>query len=182
MVEQVLNIVEVLDNAGTKVRSYDKLVNFTHFNPLTNTLFVSFLAKNLIVSLSLATKDLLWIVPTLQDNLPLCAHSDQDKLILAYDSNKILVLDLLNKRIHDWSKKNSADRLPANFLNRYNRIVGITQVSPSKYILYTHYTYIVLDLTQDVPLEVEIIQNHPGKNIEEKSLQAESWFENLKLS
>ena len=48
-VEQVMNIVEVLENAGTKVRSYDKLVNFIHFNPLTNTLFVSFLAKNLLV-------------------------------------------------------------------------------------------------------------------------------------
>ena len=48
-VEQVMNIVEVLENAGTKVRSYDKLVNFILFNPLTNTLFVSFLAKNLFV-------------------------------------------------------------------------------------------------------------------------------------
>jgi hypothetical protein len=44
-----MNIIEVLENAGTKVRSYDKLVNFIHFNPLTNTLFVSFLAKNLFV-------------------------------------------------------------------------------------------------------------------------------------
>ena len=75
-VEQVMNIVDVLENAGTKVRSYDKLINFIHFNPLTSTLFVSFLAKNLFVSLSLATKDLLWVVPTLQDSLPLCAHSD----------------------------------------------------------------------------------------------------------
>ena len=75
-VEQVMNIVEVLENAGTKVRSYDKLANFIHFNPLTNTLFVSFLAKNLFVQLSLATKDLVWVVPTLQDSLPLCAHSD----------------------------------------------------------------------------------------------------------
>ena len=130
----------------------------------------------------MATKDLVWVVPTLQDTLPLCAHSDQDKLILAYDSNKLLVLDLLNKRIHDWSKRNSADRLPANFLNRYNRIVGITQITPGKYILYTHYTYIVLDLTQDVPHEVEISQNHPGKNVEERSIQAKSWFDNLKLS
>jgi hypothetical protein len=92
------------------------------------------------------------------------------------------VLDLLNKRIHDWSKRNYADRLPANFLNRYNRIVGITQVTPGKYILYTHYTYIVLDLSQDVPHEVEISQNHPGKNVEETSIQAKSWFDNLKLS
>jgi hypothetical protein len=108
-----------------------------------------------------------WVLPTLKDSLPLCAHSDQDKLIIAYDTNKILVLDLLNKRIHDWSRKNPADKFPMNFLNRYNRIVGITQVSSTKYLLYTHYTYAVLDLTQEVPAEIEIIQNHPGKNLEE---------------
>lgn len=35
-----------------------------------------------------------------------------------------MAFDLLNKQIHDWSKANM-DKFPANFLNRYNRIVGI---------------------------------------------------------
>ena len=65
------------------------------------------------------------------------------------------------------------DKFPANFLNRFNRLVGIVQVNPSKYILYTNYTYIVLYLDQDVPAtEVAIVQNHPGKSVEEKSLTA----------
>lgn len=52
-----------------------------------------------------------------------------------------------------------------------------------KYLLYTNYTYTYLDLDQDVPLEeIQIIQNHPGKSVKDRSLQAQSWFDNLKLT
>lgn len=125
---------------------------------------------------------MLWNLPKLDKDIPLCAHSDQDKLIVCYDSNKIAVFDLLNFRMHEWSRRN-LDKFPQNFLNRFNRIVGITPINATKFILYTNYTYIILDLTQDVPSdEVNIIQNHPGKSVEEKSLAAKSWFDNLKLS
>ena len=112
--------------------------------------------------------------------LPLCLQADQDKLVACYDSNKVVIYDLLNHRLHDWSKRN---KFPQNYLNRYNRIVGIAQLTPKKFILYSHYTYITLNLALDVPTkEVMIIQNHPGKTLEEKSLAAKSWFESLKLS
>ncbi len=74
------------------------------------------------------------------------------------------------------------NKFPTNFLNRYNRIVGLTQVSDTKYLVYTNYTYIVLDLTQTIPSEVDIIQNHPGKTMEDKNLGAKTWFDALKLS
>jgi hypothetical protein len=131
----------------------------------------------------MTAKKIVWNIPRMEKDRPLCAHSDQDKLVVAYDSNKIVVFDLLNHRLHDWSRRNPASSFPSNFLNRFNRIFGITQVAPSKFLLYTHYTYILLDLDQDVPVdEVQIIQNHPGKSIEERSLSAKSWFDNLKLS
>jgi transketolase len=57
--------------------------------------------------------------------LPLAIHSDMDKLIMAYDSNKIAVFDTINKRLHPWTLQNM-DKMPENFLRRYNRIVGIT--------------------------------------------------------
>lgn len=98
---------------------------------------------------------------------------------MAYDSNKIMLYDLLNKKIHSWSQKYS-DRIPQNFLSRYNRMIGIVQISSAKYILYTNYTYCILDLNEGVPEEVEIIQNHPGKSTSEKGLNAgsgtENWF------
>ncbi len=57
-------------------------------------------------------------------------------------------------------------------------------MSADKFILYTNYTYAVLDLSQDLPKsgEVTIVQDHPGRTLEEKSLVAKTWFDNLKLS
>ena len=112
---------------------------------------------------------------------PICVTSDLEKLLVAYDSNKVAVFDLLNYRLHEWTKQN-LDRMPANFLNRYNRMVGCVAVSENKFVLYTNYTYCVLDLTLPVPTEVEIVQNHPGKCIEGKQFNAHGWHDNLKLS
>lgn len=49
-------------------------------------------------------------------------------------------------------------------------------------MLYSNYTYSVLDLNADVPDVVEIVQNHPGKSIEGKAFNANGWADNLKLS
>lgn len=122
-----------------------------------------------------------WNLPKLEHDVPLNCHADQDKLIVVYDSNKIIAYDLNNMRLHDWSLANM-NKFPSNFLNRYNRIVGITQVSFNLYLIYTNYTYIVLDLSKSIPSDVEIIQNHPGKTLEDKNLGAKSWFDTLKLS
>jgi hypothetical protein len=103
-------------------------------------------------------KKLIWNLPKLDKDVPLCAYSTQDLLLVCYDSNKVQVYDILNHRLHDWSRKNPTNKFPTNFLNRFNRIIGITQLSTHKFALYTNYTYIILDLQQDVPSdEVQII-------------------------
>lgn len=43
---------------------------------------------------------------TLEFGLPLAVHSDMDKLVIAYDSNKLAVFDTINKRLHPWTLKN----------------------------------------------------------------------------
>eukprot|EP00347_Sterkiella_histriomuscorum_P013585 403364154 len=180
---EVINLSEHLENhlQNQKLKSYDKLINFASYNAKSQILFVSFMNQNLFVTFDLNKKKLIWNLPYLENEIPLSLHSDQDKLVVAYDSNKIMVYDLLNKKIHDWSAQNS-NQLPRNFMTRFNRFVGITQLSSSKYLLYTNYTYSILDLSQSVPTEVEIIQNHPGKSVEERSVNAQTWFDNLKLS
>ena len=74
------------------------------------------------------------------------------------------------------------NRLPRNFLNRYNKYAGVIQLSDLKYLLYTTYTFCVLDLSAEVPESVEMVQNHPTRTTEGKHLVAETWFDNLKLS
>ena len=68
-----------------------------------------------------------------------------DKLIVAYDTNKVVVFDTINRKLHQWTVDNLS-KLPQNWLTRYNRILGIVQLSTHKFVLWTNYTYAVLDL------------------------------------
>lgn len=61
-------------------------------------------------------------------------------------------------------------------------MVGIVQLSTHKYLLWTNYTYSVLDLQLDMPQEVQIHQDHPNKSSEAKHLEADGWFDMLKIS
>jgi hypothetical protein len=112
---------------------------------------------------------------------PLALSQDMDKLVIAYDSNKIVVFDSINRKLHQWTLDNLT-KLPQSFLRRYNRILGLVQLSTHKYILWTNYTYAVLDLQLELPTEVQILQDHPNKSLEAKHLEADSWFDMLKLS
>lgn len=98
-------------------------------------------------------------------------------MVVAYDSNYIRVFDLLNKCLHPWSRTNGT-RFPSNFLSRYNRLLGATSLSESKFLMYSNYTYTILDINQGLPSEALIIQDHPGKQLDMGS----SWFDCLKKS
>ena len=69
------NLADMLDE-GSKVRSYDKIVGFVHFNPKSSHLFVSFTNSSLFVMVDLTTKKLVWNIPKAEKDRPLCAHSD----------------------------------------------------------------------------------------------------------
>jgi len=106
-----------------------------------------------------------------------------DKLVIAFDSNKVVVYDTTNRKIHPWSLEN-LNKIPANFLSRYNRILGVTPVAADKFVLWTNYTFAVLDLQLDVPSsEVTILQDHPATSQQMQQLDsASSWFDTLKVS
>lgn len=173
-----------LQRSLPKLKPLDRIVRLFHVNPVSRRLLLVLADPSLLPVVDFSSKQpkVEWTLPYMQDcGTPLCVTSDLDKLLVVYDSNKITVFNLLNQRLHEWTKQH-IDRMPANFLNRYNRMVGCVSVSDSKFVLYTNYTYCVLDLNAPVPIEVEIVQNHPGKCIEGKQFNAQGWFDNLKLS
>jgi hypothetical protein len=49
------------------------------------------------------------------------------------------------------------NKLPKNFLTRYNRLIGVKHLNDNKLIMWSNYTYAVLDLTIDLPAEVQIV-------------------------
>ena len=103
----------------------------------------------------------IWKLPQMQEcGRPLAISADEEKIVVAYDDNRIAAFDLLNKCLHPWTTKNLS-KLPQNFLNRYNRIVGITKLN-KRWLFHTHYTYFILDLDQAIPSASQIVQNHPA--------------------
>lgn len=135
------------------MRLYDRVVSLVDYNSDSGHLVLIFanpLFSGIYNLQAQQGQQLYWQLPQLQVGRPLALHQDMDKLVIAYDSNRIAVLDTINRRLHQWSLDNM-QRLPANFLRRYNRIVGVVQLSTHKYLLWTNYTYSVLDLQLDMP-------------------------------
>jgi hypothetical protein len=114
------------EHLGKPLRSYDRIINLAHFHPSSQRLFLSFINLQHFIMLDTSSRKLVWALPALGGEIPLCALSDHDKLVVCYDSNHVQVFDLLNKRLHDWSRRNGPERFPQNFLTRYNRMVGLT--------------------------------------------------------
>lgn len=165
------------------MRPHDQIVTAAHFNPISNRLVLAFASSDYFSVVDLSVKnELYWRLPALlSQGTPLVFASDMDKLLIGYDSNHVAVFDLLNRQIHEWTSSNLM-RLPKNFLSRYNKFAGALQLSDTKYMLYTSYTYCTIDLREPVPETAEMIQNHPSRTAEGKQFQAQSWFDNLKLS
>ena len=58
-------------------------------------------------------------------------------------------------------------------------MIGSTALSSSKFLFYTNYTYCILDISKGLPSdEVKIIQDHPGKPLDQSS----TWFDCIKKS
>ena len=86
----------------------------------------------------------------------------KDRLIVCYDSNKFLIHDLADKTLSKYSKQHMKS-FPINYLNQYNRIYGVVELSESKLVLYTHFTHIMVDLNAKIPEHSKIVKNHPSK-------------------
>ncbi len=140
------------------MRELDSIVTACHYNPVSNRLVVAFANKSFFSVVDLSEKDsLYWRLPALACNgVPLVFASDMDKLLVGYDTNHVAVFDLLNRAIHPWTIQNF-DRLPKNFLNRYNKFAGAVKLSEQKFLIYTSYTFCTLDLTAAVPDQVELV-------------------------
>ena len=140
------------------MRDYDKVVTAAHFNPVSNRLVLAFASAKYFSVIDLGVKNTLyWRLPSMKNQgIPLVFASDMDKLLVGYDSNRVAVFDLLNRQIHPWTNKN-LNAMPKNFLSRYNKFAGVIQLNDDKYILYTSYTFCVLELSAMMPEAVEMV-------------------------
>ena len=92
--------------------------------------------------------------------MPLCMTvcPEAEKIVVAYDSNKIQVLDINNRCLHQWTHKND-NHFPKNFLSRFNRLIGVTALSANKFLFFSNYTYTILDVCINLPEDKEAAVN-----------------------
>jgi hypothetical protein len=150
---EVKTVCDLSDIMG-KAKKYEKVFNLAKF--VDKFLIINFTSGFYMFDLD--KKSLYWTLPKVKGMaLALTVCPDHEKMLVAYDTNKIMVFDINNRCLHPWSRRND-EMFPVNFLKRYNRMVGVTSLSSSKFLFYTNYTYCILDLNQGLPLEeVKII-------------------------
>jgi hypothetical protein len=88
---------EVFENAFAGIKECDKVVRFMHWNRAANQLVISLVNSEMLPVIDLSSGEIVWTLPAMQEcGLPLCMASDIDKLLVVYDSNKLVLFDLLN--------------------------------------------------------------------------------------
>lgn len=90
----------------------------------------------------------------------------KDRLIVVYSSNKFLIHDVTTQKIKEIA-------YPENYLTRFNRVYGCVELSANKFLLYTHYTTILVNLDKEVPAQAQILQDHPFE-------AGETWMDKVK--
>lgn len=197
-------------SSSSKLRKYDTLFNFAQFEPASQLLAVSFFKSgSTLILFDIAKEEIFYALPQQQlnrgapwqhqqANIPLCSRfsSSGDTFIVAYShDNLVVAYDLNNKCLHPWSQRHSSEQFGKEFRTRYNRIVGIVELtgtaseSGTKFLLYTHYTWFLLDISADLPdsetLELESktmqVSKKPNRSDPLDTSRA-AWFTHLKAS
>ncbi len=105
----------------------------------------------------LATSKVYWKVPVLA--CPTCVKCfDFNRLFIVTDDNRILMYDIAHKAVDGWTR-DQGSKLPKNYLDRYNRVYDVLQLSEHTFILYTHYTFMYLDTERPVPKSSHCVTN-----------------------
>lgn len=90
---------------ATKIRKYDQIFNLVEFR--NNFLIINFVNDDMFCMFDLDKKSVYWNLPKIQGfALTLTICPDQEKMVVAYDSNRIMVFDINNRCLHPWSRKN----------------------------------------------------------------------------
>ena len=135
------------------IDSNDSCLSYTKFQS-TESFCYQFDTQEVFKTIKFDKKDLHVIFTKLMSN---------NRLLVCYDSNKFLIHDLDKKSLTKFSKQN-LKKFPINYLTRYNRIYGCFELSESKFVLYTHFNYILIDTESKVPEYCKIIPSIQPKS------------------
>ena len=91
---------------------------------------------------------------------------DSSKIMTIDENNLIYLIDLNTKKFDEWTNERiKKEDYPINYIKWYNKIFGICVLGLNRYILYTDYNYILLDLANEIPKQCIIEKNKMDKYI-----------------
>lgn len=157
-----------LDGTLATLAKYDSLA--THMEVFEDSIAVR-LYNN---SVTVYRPDQTIHLPQLEATITALGFVDLDRLYLANENNQILGFSLETLELDKYSKKFS-HKLPANFLNDKDRIIGLQRFNATSIIVNSHYSYSVIDLTVPPPSSCQIL---PKRMFEEHKA---SWSGKLSL-
>ena len=93
-------------------------------------------------------------------------NTDSSKIITIDENNLIYLVDLKTKKFDEWTNERiKKEDYPINYIKWYNRIFGVCVLGLNRFILYTDYNFILLDLTYEIPNQCIIEKNKMDKYI-----------------
>ena len=156
-IENILNMKNENDiNQLILCAKYDEKENILIYSTLSKQLYLIDINKSSYESLPHPDKYITKI----------SFDIDRTKIITIDENNLIFIIDLKTKKFDSWTNDRIKNEdYPINYIKWYNKIFGICALSLNKYILYTDYNYILLDLTLEIPKQCIIEKNKMDKYI-----------------
>ena len=158
-----INLDNILDIKNSITNN--QLILYAYYNEKENVLIYSTLSKQLyLIDINKSTNESLphpdKYITKISFNL------DNTKLITIDENNLIYLIDFNSKKFDEWTNQRIKNEdYPINYIKWYNRIFGICALGINKYILYTDYNYILLDLSLEIPKQCIIEKNKMDKYI-----------------
>ena len=158
-----INLDNILDIKNSITNN--QLILCAYYNEKENVLIYSTLSKQLyLIDINKSTNESLphpdKYITKISFNI------DNTKLITIDENNLIYLIDFNSKKFDEWTNQRIKNEdYPINYIKWYNRIFGICALGINKYILYTDYNYILLDLSLEIPKQCIIEKNKMDKYI-----------------
>ena len=135
---------------------YDEKENIVIYSTLSKQLYLIDINKSSYESLPHPDK----YITKISFNL------DSSKIITIDENNLVYIIDLNTKKFDEWTNERiKKEDYPINYIKWYNKIFGICVLGLNRFILYTDYNYILLDLTNEIPKQCIIEKNKMDKYI-----------------
>ena len=160
-----ININEILNINNQNDANSNQLILCSEYNEKINMVVYSTLNKQ-VYAIDLNGKSYESLPHPDKYITKISFSPDNHKIISIDENNYIYLIDISSKKFDEWTNQRiKKEDYPLNYKKWYNKIFGICPITSEKYILYTDYNYISVDLKKELPPQSIIEKNKMDKYV-----------------